>query len=55
MTAFRLAMRYPNAFALGMYEFRRMWTTHFAAGDEFEAYDWGREIAHRLTLRHFDR
>jgi hypothetical protein len=42
-----------RAFLLGMFEFRRMFTTHF---DEplINDYDQGRELAHRLTLRIFD-
>lgn len=47
-------MRKINAFLLGMKEFRSDITTHF---DEslINWYDWGREIAHRLTFRYFDR
>ena len=42
-----------RAFLLGVWEFRRDWTTHFD-GDLIEIYDSGRDLAHRLTLRHFD-
>lgn len=40
-----------RAFLLGLYEFRRAFTTSCA--DEV-AYDCGREFAHRVTLRRFD-
>ena len=39
------------AFILGLIEFRSDLTT---STDYIEAYDWGREIAHRLTLRYWD-
>jgi hypothetical protein len=42
-----------RVFLLGMREFKTTQTTHF--GPEFiNVYDWGREIAHRLTLRRFE-
>ena len=40
-----------RAFLLGMYEFRLTCTT---ATDWPESYDWGREWAHRLTLRRYE-
>lgn len=40
-----------KAFLLGMREFRRIITSSPA---ELEAYDWGREFAHRLTLRRYE-
>jgi hypothetical protein len=40
-----------KAFLLGAYEFRLTLTTRV---EEREAYDFGREWAHRLTLRHFE-
>lgn len=50
-----------KAFILGMYEFRLSCTwADPAREDAFdyteldEAYDWGREWAHRLTFRHFE-
>ena len=43
-----------RAFLLGVREFRLTFTTHFADLDLLEAYDAGREWAHRLTFRHFD-
>jgi hypothetical protein len=46
-------MRRLRAFLLGMWEFRSSFTTN-VGGDLIEAYDWGREWAHRLTLRRFD-
>jgi hypothetical protein len=38
---------------LGVIEFRRTWTTHIS-DDCINAYDRGREIAHRLTLRRWE-
>lgn len=43
-----------RAFLLGMYEFRRDFTTHFD-GDLIETYDRGRDLAHRLTMRTWDQ
>jgi hypothetical protein len=43
-----------RAFALGMFEFRSSLTTHFD-GDLIETYDAGRELAHRLTFRHWEQ
>lgn len=42
-----------RAFLLGMYEFQRDFTTHFDE-PEINQYDFGRELAHRLTFRFFD-
>jgi hypothetical protein len=40
------------SFLLGLIEFRSCVTSH----TNYElAYDWGREIAHRLTLRQFEQ
>ena len=47
-------MKTVNAFLLGVYEFRSTYTTHIADWGVSRAYDWGREWAHRLTLRHFE-
>jgi hypothetical protein len=44
-----------QAFALGAWEFRLNCTTHFADNAMQGAYDWGRELAHRLTLRRFEQ
>lgn len=40
-----------NAFLLGVWEFRSDVTSSVA---EIDAYDWGREWAHRLTFRMWD-
>lgn len=42
-----------KAFIYGVLEFRSNITLNF--GDNMEAYDIGRDLAHRLTLRVFDR
>lgn len=42
-----------KAFMLGMYEFRLTITTHYDY-PLIENYNWGREWAHRLTLRRFE-
>ena len=42
------------AFINGMIEFRLTCTTHYDDIALLEAYDSGRELAHRLTFRHFD-
>lgn len=44
-------MKKLAAFMLGMREFRSDFTTNCL---EAAAYDWGREVAHRLTLRQFE-
>lgn len=46
-------MSWLSRFLLGMWEFRETFTTHFDYPDIL-AYDWGREWAHRLTLRMFE-
>jgi hypothetical protein len=43
-----------KAFILGVIEFRLTCTTSFDDAARANAYDWGREIAHRLTLRRFE-
>lgn len=43
-----------KAFLLGMYEFRRAFSTHFADWTLANVYDRGRELAHMLTLRHYE-
>jgi hypothetical protein len=54
-------MKTIYAFALGMWEFRNDWTTNFDhvgtdKGDTLQGiYDAGRDLAHRLTFRHFDQ
>jgi hypothetical protein len=42
-----------RAFLLGMWEFRSDMTTHFEY-PLIDTYDWGREWAHRLTLRYWE-
>lgn len=42
------------AFALGLIEFRQSVTTHFAREHQRAAYEHGRELAHKLTLRAFE-
>lgn len=41
-----------KSFILGMCEFRSDVTT---SASDMLAYDWGREIMHRITLRHFEQ
>ena len=43
-----------RAFLLGAAEFRLTLTTHFDDAALLEAYDFGRELAHRVTFRHFE-
>lgn len=47
-------MKRTKAFLLGMYEFRRNFSTRLDTLALQGAYDWGREWAHRLTLRRYD-
>lgn len=47
-------MKKIKAFFLGAVEFRSDFTTSYQDYDLMEAYEWGREWAHRLTLRKFD-
>ena len=42
-----------KAFILGVLEFRRSFTTSMPEELE-ESYGWGREWAHRLTLRRYE-
>jgi hypothetical protein len=44
-----------QSFALGGWEFRLNCTTHLQDDAMRDAYDWGRETAHRLTLRRFEQ
>lgn len=46
-------MKMIRAFLLGAWEFRSDFTTN-PGNDLIETYDWGREWAHRLTLRVWD-
>lgn len=43
------------AFINGVCEFRSSFTTYYDDLELAEAYDWGREWAHRLTFRRFER
>lgn len=43
-----------RAFLNGAREFRSDLTMHYDDERCFAAYDWGREVAHRLTLRYWD-
>lgn len=44
-----------KAFFLGVVEFRLNCTTVFSDNDMGDAYDAGREWAHRLTFRRFEQ
>lgn len=48
------AIKYLKAFALGVVEFRSDLTTHMTPS-LINTYDYGRELAHRVTFRHWDR
>lgn len=48
-------MGHIKAFLLGMTEFRLSFTTYFADADLADAYDRGRELAHKLTFRRFEQ
>ena len=43
-----------KAFLLGMREFRSFITTPMEDERAYNAYDWGREFAHRITFRRFE-
>lgn len=45
-------MKRMKSFLLGAAEFKSRFTTH--CDRHQDAYDWGREWAHRLTLRRFE-
>jgi hypothetical protein len=47
-------MKRIRAFLTGMREFRSAVTTHYDDYELLLSYDWGREIAHRVTFRRFD-
>lgn len=44
-----------RAFLWGVVEFRSMMTRSYEDYDLLECYDKGRELAHKLTLRRFER
>jgi len=48
-------MKKAAAFILGIFQFRSNITAHFDDLAQSEAYDHGRELAHRLTMRHFEQ
>lgn len=48
-------MRLITAFLMGMREFRLSFTTRYEDQALMDAYDWGREWAHRLTFRRYDQ
>lgn len=50
----RYALRAPRIAWLGAREFRQCLTTHFDDDDDLETYNAGRELAHIVTLRHYD-
>lgn len=50
-----IATNYVKAFLNGVREFRLSWTTSYDDYSTLVAYDWGREIAHRITLRRFEQ
>lgn len=47
-------MKKVKAFLQGAWEFRLSFTTHYDDYTQMIAYDSGRELAHKLTLRKFD-
>ena len=47
-------MKKIKAFLQGVCEFRLSFTTHYDDYTLVTAYDSGRELAHKLTLRKFD-
>jgi hypothetical protein len=51
---FKNFIAYAHAFTLGMVEFRTDFTTSFEDDDQLDWYDTGRDLAHRLTFRHWD-
>ena len=46
-------MKALSAFILGVWEFRSDFTSN-PGEDLIEAYDWGRELMHRLTFRRYE-
>ena len=47
-------MKKIKAFLLGIAEFRLAFTTYYDDLDLAYAYDWGRELAHKITFRRFE-
>jgi len=48
-------MKTIKAFLYGMYEFKLMCTYRYDDPDLRNAFEWGREWAHRLTFRIWDQ
>ena len=48
-------MKRTLAFLRGAAEFRHAFTFRYECYDLARAYDWGREWAHRLTLRRYEQ
>ena len=48
-------MKKLKAFMLGVAEFRSDYTARYHDLAVLEAYEWGREWAHRLTFRRFEK
>ena len=48
-------MLWLRAFLLGMREYRLSLTTHFDTPALVDAYDRGRDLAHRLTMRRHEQ
>lgn len=48
-------MKKVFAFINGMLEFRSSYTTHYSRFSLMCAYDAGREMAHKITLRKFEQ
>ena len=44
-----------KAFITGMWEFRKEFTTHYNNWDKMCSYDWGRDIAHRVTFNRYSK
>lgn len=44
-----------KAFALGIWEFRTAFTTHYNDYTLLEWYDRGRELTHKATFRRFEQ
>lgn len=48
-------MKRIKAFIHGVREFRSDYTARYADLYLLDAYEWGRELAHRLTMRRWDK
>lgn len=47
-------MKTIKAFIQGVIEFRCSFTTYYGNYATARAYDYGREFAHKMTVRHFE-